>query len=32
MDAPSLSLLVLLIALGWFWLDSIRTLEIARYH
>lgn len=30
MDLISLTLLLLLAALGWFWLDSIRTLEIAR--
>lgn len=30
MDLISLTLLLLLCALGWFWLDSIRTLEIAR--
>jgi hypothetical protein len=30
MDVISLLFLLLLAALGWFWLDSIRTLEIAR--
>ena len=30
MDFISLALLLLLAVLGWFWLDSIRTLEIAR--
>ncbi len=30
MDLISLSLLLVLAALGWFWLDSLRTLEIAR--
>lgn len=30
MDFISLTLLLLLVVLGWFWLDSIRTLEIAR--
>ena len=30
MDLISLILLLVLAALGWFWLDSIRTLEIAR--
>jgi hypothetical protein len=30
MDVISLLFLLMLAALGWFWLDSIRTLEIAR--
>jgi hypothetical protein len=30
MDFVSLTLLLVLAALGWFWLDSIRMLEIAR--
>ena len=30
MDVASLLLLLLLAALGWFWLDSMRALEIAR--
>jgi hypothetical protein len=30
MDFISLTLLLVLAALGWFWLTSIRTLEIAR--
>ena len=30
MDITSLLLLLLLTALGWFWFDSLRALEIAR--
>jgi hypothetical protein len=30
MDVTSLLFLLLLAALGWFWLDSLRALEIAR--
>ncbi len=30
MDIASLLLLLLLAALGWFWFDSLRTLEVAR--
>ncbi|MBK9160984.1 MAG: DUF3301 domain-containing protein [Nitrosomonadales bacterium] len=30
MDTPSLLLLLLLAALGWFWFDSLRALEVAR--
>jgi len=30
MDVASLLLLLVLAALGWFWLDSMRALEIAR--
>jgi hypothetical protein len=30
MDVTSLLSLMLLAALGWFWFDSVRTLEIAR--
>lgn len=31
MDMISLLLLLLLAVLGWFWLDSLRSLEIARH-
>lgn len=31
MDVISLLFLLLLAALGWFWFDSLRALEIARY-
>lgn len=30
MDMESLFLLLLLVALGWFWFDSMRALEVAR--
>ena len=30
MDIASLFFLLLLIALGWFWFDSLRALEVAR--